>query len=120
MTIYCIFTSLAYGLSEVSINASDALGEQCGLSLKILVRDASQEVDVYPNPVRDILYLRTGSKTDADVNITGISGESVYNKKVTIDPFEPANIDMTGISAGFYSVKIKTGDKVITRKIVKL
>ncbi len=113
-------TSLAYGLSEVSINASDALGEQCGLSLKILVRDASQEVDVYPNPVRDILYLRTGSKTDADVNITGVSGASVYNKKVTIDPFEPANIDMTGISAGFYSVKIKTGDKVITRKIVKL
>jgi len=96
------------------------LGTSCSCQLLVLTRDGKQQVDLYPNPVTNILNVRTGQETEADIAITSSSGARVYKETVTITPFNPARIDMSAFSGGVYAVTINLKGQIITRNIVKL
>lgn len=113
-------TSLKYGLTEVTVTATDALNESVSTSFKILVRDDSNEMDVYPNPVVDKLNLRTGDKISALVSIVSSTGATVFSKSVSMGPFNPAQIDMSDMSGGVYTVLIKLNGKELKQNITKL
>ncbi len=113
-------TSLSYGLTEVSVEAVDALGMTATVVFKVLVRDDSNEVDVYPNPVTDFLNLRMGEEVTADISLISSSGAEVFNRTMPVTPFNPARVDMTGMSGGVYTVIIKYNGNEIQRNITKL
>jgi subtilisin family serine protease len=113
-------TSLAYGLTEVSVEAVDALGMTAEVSFKVLVRDDSNEVDLYPNPVKDILNLRMGEEVTADISLISSSGAEVFNSTMAVSPFTPAKVDMTSMSGGVYTVIIRYNGNEIQRNITKL
>lgn len=113
-------TSTGLGLTEVTITAKDVLGETCSSSFKILVRDENKEIDVFPNPVKDILKLRMGTETDANVSIIGSSGAKVFEGNLHISPFNPAQINLSDVSGGAYSVIVKYEGKELITNIVKL
>jgi len=113
-------TGKKIGMTTMNITATDALGASCSFDIQVLTRDGNQQVDLYPNPVRDTLYIRTGKPTPADITITSSSGSIIYKETVNISPFEPAQIDMTSMSGGVYSITINLNGSVITRNIVKL
>lgn len=108
------------GMSTITVTASDALGATCSFDILVLTRDGNQQVDLYPNPVTDILNIRTGQEIQADITITSSSGARVYQGTVNITPFDPARIDMTSFSGGVYAVTINLKGQTITRNIVKL
>lgn len=60
-------TAKTYGLTTMTIEAEDALGARCSVEVPVLVRDGKQAVDLYPNPVKDVLYVRSGAATTADI-----------------------------------------------------
>ncbi len=109
-----------YGNTTLSLTASDALGAKCILYVEVLVRDGSQEVDLYPTPVSKTLYIRMGEPTRADVTLYSTSGSKVYEGRLEIAPFAPAKIDTDALAAGAYTVVIKTNGKQIQRNIVKI
>lgn len=113
-------TSLKYGLAEVTVTATDALNESVSTSFKILVRDSNNEIDLYPNPVVDNFNLRTGEELSADVSIVSSTGAKVYDKKVSMGPFSPAQIDMSSLSGGVYTVIVKFNGKELKQNITKL
>ena len=113
-------TGKKYGMTTMTVTATDALGTSCSCQLLVLTRDGKQQVDLYPNPVTNILNVRTGQETEADIAITSSSGARVYKETVTITPFNPARIDMSAFSGGVYAVTINLKGQIITRNIVKL
>lgn len=96
------------------------MGKSATQQLSILVRDDSQIVDIYPNPVTDFVWLRTGEDQNALVTIYSNSGAKVFESKMDISPFEPAKIDMSSFSGGVYNVHIKYDEKEIKKQVIKL
>lgn len=109
-------TSLNFGYSDIKIVVTDARGTTAEQSFKILVRDSKEPVDVYPNPVRDYLYVRTSEELTNNVQIFSSLGAVVYSKEHTISAFEPAKIDVREFGAGIYTVVV--GD--VRKTVVKL
>ncbi|MDD2289639.1 MAG: S8 family serine peptidase [Bacteroidales bacterium] len=113
-------TGKKFGLTTMTVTATDALKASCSVDILVLMRDGNQPVDLYPNPVTDFLNIRTGKKTGAEITITSSSGARVLKGTYEISPFQPARIDMTTLSGGVYSVSINIKGVIITRNIVKL
>ncbi len=110
-----------YGQAVVEIVAGDAKGESVKASFRLLVRDQSKEVELYPNPVTDgTLHLRVGTPLEVTVTIHNAAGGAVLNQTLTVEPFDPAAIDLSALTAGVYSVTTTTKSSSVTRKIVKL
>lgn len=113
-------TSVSYGLTTVSVTATDALGESVTIDFKILVRDESVLVDVYPNPVVNFLNVRTGEEVNANISIIGGNGATVFDKNLDVSPFEPAMIDMSKMGGGSYTVNVAYAGNKFKINIVKL
>lgn len=112
--------SLAYGVAQITVTATDALGLSVTQQFNVLIRDEKQEIDIYPNPVKDFVWLRTGNDQKSLVTITNFAGVKVFEDEITISPFAPVKIDMSSFSGGTYSVKVKFENKEILRQINKL
>lgn len=69
-------------------------------------------ITVYPNPVADIAYLN-GMDENADITVTSASGAVVLRQD------NVSQIDLSGLSAGFYILTVKSADKVETIRIIK-
>ena len=115
-------TSIGYGMAQITVTASDALGKTASAVFTVVVRDGSNAYDLYPNPITDgRLYVRGAQSDEVDVVISGASGTVVFDGKVNPDPFNPAVVDLTGITSGVYNVKVtsKSG-KSFSQNVVKL
>lgn len=74
--------------------------------------------DIYPNPVKDMLYIKTDQLPDekTTIDVISIYGQTLY--RTTLNAQGTA-INMSGYSKGLYLIKIKIGgDKEVVRKIV--
>lgn len=112
--------SANFGIAFVAVTATDFIGEQCTLSFMLLVRDGSQLIDIYPNPVVDFVNLRTSEEKNAAVSITSTTGATVYSDNVTIEPFNPTKIDIRHLSPGVYTINLTIDSKTVNKSIVKL
>ena len=113
-------TALNYGQTDVSITASDSRNETCTLTFSVLVMDPSASVSVYPNPVTDVLNIRTGGEAETYIRLTSATGATVYESTSMVSAFSPAVIDMSGCAPGRYTVLIRTGDNEFTRTVTKI
>jgi hypothetical protein len=112
--------SLAYGLARVTVTATDAMGLSVSQPFSVLVRDGSQEIDIYPNPVKDVVWIRTAEEQNSVVAIYNSAGIKVFENEGSISPFAPLKVDMSSFSAGVYSVTVSYSGKNIYKQIVKL
>jgi hypothetical protein len=79
----------------------------------------SYELLVYPNPVKDFLFIKW---PDANPSVQGIILSDALGKKSQIDfqrESESLSIDLRSASEGMYSLIIKAGDKTISQRILK-
>ncbi|MDD2594891.1 MAG: S8 family serine peptidase [Bacteroidales bacterium] len=109
-----------YGTASISVIATDGLNASCSATLDVLVRDGSQEIDLYPNPVSDRLNIRMAESENAKVTIYSTYGSKVIEQDISISLFVPAVIDVKSLQSGNYVVVIDLGDRQIKRNIVKL
>lgn len=114
-------TSMAYGVTDITVTASDALGESVSSTFRMLVRDGSSSAfDAYPNPVVNTLYVRTGAQEAiTKVKLTSSTGAVVYEAEKTFSAFNPLQIDMSSCAPGVYSLKVSYGGVSQTKTIVK-
>ena len=113
-------TSLNLGYSEVTVTATDIRGKSVTQTFRILVRDSQEAVDIYPNPVRDYLYVRTSVSASADLKLVNALGHTVFEESLTISPFDPARVDLREVAGGTYTVLVEYEGETISKTIVKL
>jgi len=73
-------------------------------------------IDIYPNPTSGKFIVNSFEKIDA-VKIYNILGANVYSIN-NLKQQTPHEIDLTGFQKGIYFVKIQTGKKLNTKRIV--
>lgn len=116
-----IGTVLRYGFSTVTVKATDAAGTSAEISFKVLARDPSIEYSAYPNPVKDYLNIATGAEPEnLSVRIVSQTGRIVYEASaLKASAFEPAGIDLSGLSPGRYPATIRKGSRTYSFVVVK-
>ena len=109
-----------YGETLVKVAAKDARGASVETSFKVVVRDGKETLDLYPNPVVDYLNVRPAKEETLEVSVFSRAGAKICSSESTqADPFNPVRIDMSGVSAGIYTVVIKSAEETSTRSIIK-
>ena len=113
-------TTLAYGLVNVTIKASDARGESVSFSFKVQVKDPSKPLSVYPNPVTDYLNVGTLDLAETTIAIYSAAGKQMYENTSQVSGMQPARINMTDFAPGVYLLEARFGGKEYVQNIVKL
>lgn len=72
-------------------------------------------VKAYPNPVKDILTL-SNTKNITNIGVYNLLGQQVITKEVSANE---SQIDMSGLSAGTYMVKVTADNQLKTIKVIK-
>lgn len=85
--------------------------------IPVFVDDLPQ-VEIYPNPFRDHLYLsRINTEHPPEVTLTNILGQRSW--VLVQDAMQPARFNLpTRLEPGVYSARIRVGDATYTRKVI--
>ncbi len=87
--------------------------EYSGSEYTDINNNKSFDVQVFPNPAKDILYVR-GEK-DLSIKMFSSQGTILYS----VDGSNDFDIDMSNLSEGVYMLKISDGSWIISRKVIK-
>ena len=97
----------SYGSTSLTVTAQDARGAAATQTFRVLVRDNARPYDLYPNPVKDVLYLRAGEARTVDLTISNKAGAVVFSQEgAALDPFAPLGINLKDQPGGVYYVRI--------------
>ena len=108
-----------YGQSDIVLTARDALSNTA-CSFSVLVRDGGREVDFYPNPVVDRLYVRPGvEERDTRVRVVSQTGVVFADVTHTASAFNPVIVDMKKAAPGSYRVLVDYGSDSYSQTVVK-
>ena len=113
-------TALSYGSVDVKITASDVRGQSVVFDFKVTVKDPSDPLSLYPNPVKDYLNVATLDLADTEIVISSSTGKVMFHEVMKVSAQDPARIDMTSYVPGTYSVHVKFGGKEYKKNVVKL
>ncbi|MDR0982953.1 MAG: S8 family serine peptidase [Culturomica sp.] len=119
---------LKTGRLQLTLAAADMLSPHpTTTTVDVYSRDGSQEIELYPNPVRDFLNIRVGQGDDgrATVIVYSTSGAKAMEvSNINVTAFNPGRADLSKLPAGTYNIEVKlqTGNttKEVKRNIVKL
>ena len=108
-----VLSPLGYGLTEVTVTAFDARRAEASDTFLLLGRNAYQDLDVYPNPVTDYLYIRPSQDKTLDITLYNLAGATVWSANgASAGPFHPLDIDLRNQPGGTYSLLV--GDRRYT------
>lgn len=114
------FTGKKLGMTEVNMTVTDSKGASVQVRFNVVVRDNSRPYDVYPNPVVDVLNIRTQDDADCTVTIRSASGSTVYSGQGSSSIDNPLKIDMTSAAPGQYTLQLSFGGESYMTTFVKL
>jgi len=75
------------------------------------------QISVYPNPSKDVFYVKLNNSTPFDLRVTDITGKVVYTKK-QINSGAPFPLQMEAYSSGIYFLQIEANNQQTTRKLI--
>ncbi|PWG06592.1 endoglucanase [Polaribacter aquimarinus] len=120
-------TWCSYSTNEVTINWNAPLAyvinalqmyQNQGVALSVdknkIVFD--DEIQLYPNPVKNQLYFKVSNLDIQEVVIYDVTGKEVFQTNKIL---KQNKVDFTSYKRGIYFVKVKTQKGVTTKKILK-
>ena len=108
-------TTYAYRLKQV-----DNDGKYTYSSVLIVAYIGGKNwVNVYPNPVKDNLFIQrqNGSYNNTSIVITDASGKVVYQNNSTLS--STLDVETTTWSKGIYIIKFNSNEGSTTMKVIK-
>lgn len=94
-----------FGVTEVSIVATDAMREHAVATVKVLVRKPAEVFSIYPDSsvLGSSLAVLTGISTaEASVRLVSSTGVTIYQYKGYCSAFDPVIIDTSSMIPGVY------------------
>jgi len=74
----------------------------------------NESLKIYPNPAND--YLTVEALPKSDIEILNIEGQ-IIKRLITNDNF--TTVDLSNLSGGVYTMRIKTDEGIIVKKLIK-
>lgn len=103
------------------IGANFAEGDAKGFLIKLPAEDLatndtalSAKMSIYPNPVVDIVTIKTADKIES-AEVYSAAGQMVFSSKKVANN----QIDLSALTKGFYILKVKTDKGLQTTKLIK-
>ena len=108
--------------------ASDAAVNEEGAVIDNFIIDATQVLSVndldatnfsiYPNPSKDIFNIRRTNflGEQMEVKVYDVTGKLIKNQKNIIN--NNYQLEMSGVTKGFYFLRINIGNKFLTKKLI--
>jgi len=114
----------SYLISATVINScgdSAVSSQNLNLSVGILSSNLSEEINIYPNPMKDIMYVRFGNLTlkHTFVQIKDITGKIVLQEFLNTSEQQFA-FNLEFLKSGIYYFEAANQINRITKKIIKL
>ena len=117
------------GIYEVKLIAKSGT-ESSEYAQKIVVLKSAEgtsiinksEIQIYPNPAREMLNISFGTPVEHEliIEINSMSGLKVLSEKLNTAGFSQTNIDIRSLTQGIYFLRITDGEQLITdKKFVK-
>ena len=86
---------------------------------QVTVKLEQIELSVYPNPAQDVLYVSHKAGANALLQLIDMNGKVVFNSRSANANNERMKINVSGLSAGTYVVRIESEGKTSWAKFVK-
>jgi hypothetical protein len=82
----------------------------------------NEEFEVFPNPTKNILYLKSNSNANATTNISivDVSGKMVLNENTSLQGKNLQTIDLSELPRGVYFLLLTRDNIRINKKVIKL
>lgn len=80
------------------------------------------ELDIYPNPVKDMLKINFGNPVEGTMNleIMNLAGKRAYAQQINSEGFSHIDINVQHLKSGIYFLRVTNGKYLITdRKFIK-
>jgi len=112
------------GLYTLSVTSVDSCINSSSVNIStpsgIYQINSNQTFSVYPNPVKQVLYIsnNNGLNTTVSVTITDMKGAFVYQENQVVLNNTPLNIDINNLNNGVYFVSIFNNEIRQQQKIV--
>ena len=105
--------------SDQSVNEEGVLIDdleigQAALSTEEIVIEG---LSIFPNPSNGVFTINWSEGTSLDFEVFDVLGRSILKNKTT-DGNTSYIIDMNSYTSGFYLLKIDSGDKQTTKKLI--
>ena len=110
IVIQCIVIDERWGYVTLGANT----GVDCA-TLNIENEIFEKQVTLYPNPIKDKLHITTALSEEIDIKIYTILGEILLEEKIT----NTTIINTQNFKHGIYLVEMTSGNKKITKKLIK-
>lgn len=76
-----------------------------------------QKIEIYPNPVKDILYVQSDIERPLDVELFNLQGSLMYSSEHAAN--SKVAIDMKKYDQGMYLLRLRQGDIVISKTVIR-
>lgn len=81
----------------------------------------SRKVNIYPNPVKDKLFISLNDieNWNGNIEIYNVTGKLVYSNKLNVNSEKTSSINISDLPNGFYTVKVISDNGTFVSKFVK-
>lgn len=110
-------TQYYYRVRATNATTTSITSNVMGATTAVLGLDSFNKIGLqyYPNPVTNVINL-VAQQNLSSISVYNVMGQSVLNKQLNTTN---SQIDMTSLSAGYYFVKVASGNETATIKVVK-
>lgn len=114
-----VFEGKKLGSVTAYVEATDTSGASTICPVNIIVTDGvgiegvylTNEVGIYPNPVRETLYISCGFADRATtLSLFAINGAKVFDDTLAVSAGEAVAVDMSEMPVGYYVLKVSASD----------
>lgn len=117
---YLAFSMSKPGTGSITVSASDGIAAPVETTFSVSAFSPGVSIaELYPETVTDRLTILGVAQGTVKVQIYTSTGRLVYSAELTLDPYSPSSIDLSGLAPGRYTVYITKSGSKIKKTIVK-
>ena len=89
-----------------------------GSTFGINYNTASDDLTIWPNPARDVLFISGNKLALETVQIIDLSGKMVKKEQILLNTSDIQQVNISGLSSGMYLLSLKNRNKIIKFEIL--
>lgn len=112
---------ITYGTATITVTATDFMGADAKLTLRVAVTDPKQPVRVSPEVASTETVISIESETPVSVNLSlyASTGGLVYKTVKEASAFDPIHLDVSTLAPGRYTAVLEYGGNTRQVRVIK-